>query len=306
MVVVSSLSKRRTNSRNGQNQEHKRETTRLQLTINSLSEEKEKLASEKEDLEAQLKDAEQKEKESRARVQALEQEHQSLLGKLAHIKETLAPRLEADKQLRQRVGELTSQLEATERELEQTRQSLMQQDEEMSRLLIQKDHEISLLQRQLEQCQLEREEYQVVASENEVKRDQLEKECERLRNELQKTQEDMAKERQERELERTSLSNLQTVLEEFQASKFASLHVSPHPGRYRFVFITFCCGLAKDAEIRAAVEHIERQLEIAKKSWAEYQERARVAEVIIRRKLAITSMLIHKDQRMHWNNTSRM
>lgn len=37
--------------------------------------------------------------------------------------------------------------------------------------------------------------------------------------------------------------------------------------------------VAKDAEVRAAVEHIERQLEVAKKSWAEYQERARVAEV---------------------------
>lgn len=39
--------------------------------------------------------------------------------------------------------------------------------------------------------------------------------------------------------------------------------------------------IAKDAEVRAAVEHIERQLEVAKKSLAEYQERARVAEVTL-------------------------
>lgn len=37
--------------------------------------------------------------------------------------------------------------------------------------------------------------------------------------------------------------------------------------------------LAKDAEMQAAVEHIERQLDVAKKSWAEYEERAHVAEV---------------------------
>lgn len=41
----------------------------------------------------------------------------------------------------------------------------------------------------------------------------------------------------------------------------------------------FYLCVAKDAEVRAAVEHIERQLDVAKKSWAEYQERARVAEV---------------------------
>ncbi|OAD79884.1 hypothetical protein PHYBLDRAFT_121519 [Phycomyces blakesleeanus NRRL 1555(-)] len=59
-------------------------------------------------------------------------------------------------------------------------------------------------------------------------------------------------ENEENESERASLANLQTVLEEFQATK--------------------------DAEIRAAVEHIERQLESAKISLAEYQSRAQVAE----------------------------
>lgn len=33
--------------------------------------------------------------------------------------------------------------------------------------------------------------------------------------------------------------------------------------------------------MRAAVEHIERQLAVAKKSWAEYEERAHTAEVIL-------------------------
>jgi hypothetical protein len=31
--------------------------------------------------------------------------------------------------------------------------------------------------------------------------------------------------------------------------------------------------------MQAAVEHIERQLDVAKKSWVEYEERAHVAEV---------------------------
>lgn len=33
--------------------------------------------------------------------------------------------------------------------------------------------------------------------------------------------------------------------------------------------------------MQAAVEHIERQLAVAKKSWVEYEERARAAEVIL-------------------------
>lgn len=38
-------------------------------------------------------------------------------------------------------------------------------------------------------------------------------------------------------------------------------------------------SIAKDAEMQAAVEHIERQLSVAKKSWKEYEERAHAAEV---------------------------
>lgn len=39
--------------------------------------------------------------------------------------------------------------------------------------------------------------------------------------------------------------------------------------------------IAKDAEMQAAVEHIERQLLVAKKSWKEYEERAHAAETAL-------------------------
>lgn len=36
--------------------------------------------------------------------------------------------------------------------------------------------------------------------------------------------------------------------------------------------------IAKDAEMQAAVEHVQKQLDVAKKSWKEYEERANTAE----------------------------
>jgi GH15 family glucan-1,4-alpha-glucosidase len=48
--------------------------------------------------------------------------------------------------------------------------------------------------------------------------------------------------------------------------------------------------IAKDAEMQAAVEHIERQFAVAKKSWAEYEERAHTAEVIYKIYIACPDM----------------
>lgn len=61
---------------------------------------------------------------------------------------------------------------------------------------------------------------------------------------------------------------------------------------FSFSFFFFFM-LAKDSEIRAAVEHIERQLDVAKKSWLEYQERARVAEVRRKKNSTAVDYQIH-------------
>ncbi|KAL0141738.1 Golgi matrix protein [Mucor lusitanicus] len=250
----------------------KRQITQLNITINELTDEKERAITEKEDisgqleqltaLEAQIKElesrlatTEKEKKESQDREKQLSKEHQSLLGKLSHIKETLTPRLEQDKQLRQKVSELTQELESTRQELEQSRSDMMLRDQESSQQIESLDQEITQLSRKLENVQQEREEYEAMAM-------QLDAECNQVREQLKSSQLELSQlkshmesEKLEYENEKASLANLQTVLEEFQATK--------------------------DAEMQAAVEHIERQLAVAKKSWAEYEERAHIAEAAL-------------------------
>ncbi|KAF7723609.1 hypothetical protein EC973_001803 [Apophysomyces ossiformis] len=234
----------------------KRQITQLQLSNNEMMEQNDKLTTDKEELERRLKECEETAKriseESELKIAALKQEHKSLLDKLAHIKNTLAPRLEADKQLRLRNTELTTELETTQQELEHLRRDLLTRDEETGQIIAQKERDMSQLQMRLEKVQREREEVEMMAMQMDARRSQLEEQAESTQSELRRLQTRLQEEQEEKESERASLANLQTVLEEFQATK--------------------------DAEIRAAVEHIERQLEVAKKSWNEYQERARVAE----------------------------
>ncbi|KAI8384897.1 uncharacterized protein BYT42DRAFT_544720 [Radiomyces spectabilis] len=239
-------------------QDLKRQVTRLQLDINKLSEEKAELEMQMEevgqvkDLQERLEEAERQKKESEERVVSLQAEHQSLLNKLAHIKETLMPRLEADKQLRHKVDELTEELNSVQRALEDTRKEMVMRDEETSQQLAQRERDFTQLERHYVKAQQERDEWKMMAMQMEPRCYQAEEQLQQTENELERLKTQLAEERQETESERTSLANLQTVLEEFQATK--------------------------DAEIRAAVEHIERQLDIARKNWTEYQEKARVAE----------------------------
>ncbi|KAI9323078.1 hypothetical protein BX666DRAFT_1834533, partial [Dichotomocladium elegans] len=153
------------------------------------------------------------------RIKSLQHEHQTLLGKLSNIKETLAPRLEADRQLRQRVNELTMQLEESEYNLSQARADMVKREAEMSDQITQKERDINHLQSMIEQFHREREEWQANAMQADVYRNQLEEQNQVLQAEMESFQQQRAKEREEQELERASLSNLQTVLEEFQASE---------------------------------------------------------------------------------------
>lgn len=142
------------------------------------------------------------------------------MGKLHHIKETLTPRLEQDKQLRQKVSELTHELEITTRELERSRSDMMMRDEESSNEIEKQEHLITQLSNRLENVQREREEYEMMAMQLDAQCSQVQDQLESSNEELEKLKEIIASEQLKHESERSSLANLQTVLEEFQASKF--------------------------------------------------------------------------------------
>lgn len=144
------------------------------------------------------------------------------MGKLHHIKETLTPRLEQDKQLRQKVSELTHELEITTRELERSRSDMMMRDEESSNEIEKQEHLITQLSNRLENVQREREEYEMMAMQLDAQCSQVQDQLESSNEELEKLKEIIASEQLKHESERSSLANLQTVLEEFQASKFFS------------------------------------------------------------------------------------
>ncbi|KAI8646372.1 hypothetical protein BD408DRAFT_410120 [Parasitella parasitica] len=254
--------------------ELKRQITMLNIKINEITDEKERAITEKEKisgqleqltslqgqikhLESKLSTTEKEKKDIQEREKQLSKEHQSLLAKLSNIKETLAPRLEQDKQLRQQVSELKQELESTSRALHQTRSDMMLRDQESSQQIESSDKEISQLCRKLEQMQQEREEYEAMAMQLDAECSQLREHLESSKLELSQLKAQMESEQIENESEKASLANLQTVLEEFQATK--------------------------DAEMQAAVEHIERQLAVAKKSWTEYEERAHIAEAALSR-----------------------
>ncbi|CEG79054.1 hypothetical protein RMATCC62417_13568 [Rhizopus microsporus] len=240
----------------------KRQITQLNITNNELSEEKEKLSSEKEELESQveslerqLSDAKNDLIESQNKRDSLYKEHQSLIGKLAHIKETLTPRLEQDKQLREKVSELTNQLDTANQQLEDCQAQLNIKEQEHLEEQERQQRSIRNLSQQVEELRTKCEEYESMTMEMDVQCSQVQEKLQKTQAELEALKIKLATEQAERESEKTSLTNLQTVLEEFQATK--------------------------DAEMQAAIEHIQKQLDVAKKSWKEYEQRALTAEAAL-------------------------
>ncbi|KAI9026444.1 hypothetical protein CLU79DRAFT_47038 [Phycomyces nitens] len=211
----------------------RRQLAQLQMTINSLSEEKEAFGNQKDQLESALEskaeleekkrelerlleESEQKKREKEENLANLSKEHQSLLAKLSHIKENLMPRLEADKQLRFRVEELTSELQTAHHELEQSRSDMLMRDNEMAERMAQKEHKIGQLQIWIEEVQSKREEFEAMAMQVDAERSQLEDRLQYTELELARLKKQLMEEGEEKESERASLANLQTVLEEFQ------------------------------------------------------------------------------------------
>lgn len=209
----------------------KRQITQLNITNNELSEEKEKLSSEKEELESQveslerqLSDAKNNLTESENKRDSLYKEHQSLIGKLAHIKETLTPRLEQDKQLREKVSELTNQLDTANQQLEDCQAQLNIKEQEHLEEQERQQRAIRNLSQQVEELRTKCEEYESMTMEMDVQCSQVQEKLQKTQTELEALKIKLAKEQAERESEKTSLTNLQTVLEEFQASRMIYTH----------------------------------------------------------------------------------
>ncbi|KAI8062598.1 hypothetical protein BC940DRAFT_261691 [Gongronella butleri] len=185
-------------------------------------------------------------------VERLQREHQALLDRIGHLKDTLAPRLEQDKQLRHRVAELTTELEQAKANVDEMRATLVAREQAAAQQLDTNEKHLTQLQRRVETLQGERDELEMHAMDLDARSHQIQQEYEATLAELTRCKKQMEIDMESSASERASLLNLQSVLEEFQAGK--------------------------DAEVQAAVEHMERQLDLAKKSWAEYEERARIAE----------------------------
>ncbi|KAI8097576.1 uncharacterized protein BX664DRAFT_82426 [Halteromyces radiatus] len=231
------------------------EVQKYQEELAKAQAERQSLLDKIKELEEKLGTSEKARQQSQEQVERLQQEHQALLDKISHIKDTLAPRLEADKQLRVKVTELTAELDQTKQHLEEMRSTMVARDEESSRQLENKERHLYQLQVRFEKLQAEKEELDISTMQLDARCHQLEDQKSAVMAELDRIKKQMADELHSSASERASLENLQSVLEEFQT--------------------------IKDAEIRAAVEHIERQLEVAKKSWMEYEERARLAETAL-------------------------
>ncbi|KAJ2955918.1 hypothetical protein NQZ79_g8157 [Umbelopsis isabellina] len=281
--------------------ELKRQVTSLQLQINQLNDEREQLQSDKDSLQERLSAATEGSEASeqmkltlddlngrlesvtgerdtaRKAIQDLEanllqvqnskshleKEHNSLLEKLSAMKNALGPRLQANqeenKKLREHNNELNEACEDLRRECEslqgentQLRNQLGARDQEASKEIGRLEKELSHLKHRVETLQSEREEWELRAMEESTQRVQIAEQLRNAMKDLEHANEEYRAQTEQRESERTSLANLQAVLEEFQTSK--------------------------ELEIRSAVERMEHQLETAKTSLAEYQERATVAE----------------------------
>ncbi|RUS26473.1 hypothetical protein BC938DRAFT_470731, partial [Jimgerdemannia flammicorona] len=207
----------------------------------------------------------------------LSKDYNAILERLMDMKNALAPKLQADleesRQLRQRLASLTSdhadlqqtatqlrvelgaahdRLEQTTLELAQLRTHLLESSQEAAREVGEREDELRAAQVRLDRVQREKEEWELLAMEERGTKEQVLRRCRQLEKEAETHRVEVELVVKEREREAESLTNLQAVLEEFQA--------------------------AKESEIRFAVEGLQRQLNTANTSLQEFQRRALSAE----------------------------
>ncbi|KZT00503.1 uncharacterized protein LAESUDRAFT_802663 [Laetiporus sulphureus 93-53] len=218
---------------------------------------------------------------------ALALQYRNLLSKLTAMRTTVANKLKQDAEELDRQDQLVQQLTARNDDLTQTvetlKAELIASNEEAnrasreleamrSRALQESAHESHMreqelreTQAELEQCRMERDEWEQKALQEHIAADEARSTLANLRREIEV--ERTAKEMAETELgvEREKCTNLQSVLEDFQA--------------------------AKDHDLEQATKDYESQLQAATQSLAEFKHRALNAELQLEESSTDTSRL---------------
>lgn len=133
-----------------------------------------------------------------------------------------------------------------------------------------RERELRETQAELERCKLERDEWERSAMQEKVAADEARLSLEELRRDLEVEREARLRGMSELEAEQEKASNLQSVLEDFQAGIHRSL-IKPGLALKRL--------LAKDHELQQAIKEHESQLVQITQSLAEFKHRAHTAEV---------------------------
>ncbi|KAI0760481.1 hypothetical protein C8Q74DRAFT_1207886 [Fomes fomentarius] len=218
---------------------------------------------------------EQELQQTREEKDALATQYRNLLAKLTTMRTTLGNKLKQDAEELDRQEQLVQQLTVQNDDLTATvetlKSELIASNEEAERASKEleamrsralhdssqetflRERELRELQAELEQCRIERDEWEQKALQEHVSADDARTTADALRRDLEVEREARQRAETSLEVEREKCSNLQSVLEDFQASK--------------------------DHDLRQAVKEYESQLVQVTQSLAEYKSRALNAEL---------------------------
>ncbi|KAG5634220.1 hypothetical protein H0H81_002828 [Sphagnurus paluster] len=212
---------------------------------------------------------------TREEKDTLATQYRNLLAKLTTMRTTLGNKLKQDAEELDRREQLVQQLTAQNDDLASTvetlKEELITSHEEAERAAheldimrgraleenaqesLLRERELRETQTELERCRMEREEWERTAMQERALVDDFKSSVEAYKRELELEREARERELVELELEREKSTNLQSVLQDFQA--------------------------AKDHELKQAVKEYESQLTTVTRSLAEFKHRALNAEL---------------------------
>ncbi|KAI0754302.1 hypothetical protein C8Q80DRAFT_1094324 [Daedaleopsis nitida] len=218
---------------------------------------------------------EQELQRTREEKDALATQYRNLLAKLTTMRTTLGNKLKQDAEELDRQEQFVQQLtvqnedlaatvetlkfeliasneeaERASRELETMRSRALHDSSQETFL---RERELRELQAELEQCRIERDEWEQKALQEHVSADEARTTADAFRRDLELERETRHRSETSLEVEREKCANLQSVLEDFQASK--------------------------DHDLKQAVKDFESQLNQVTQSLAEYKSRALNAEL---------------------------
>ncbi|KIY47386.1 hypothetical protein FISHEDRAFT_27774, partial [Fistulina hepatica ATCC 64428] len=224
-------------------------------------------------------------KRTREEKDALAAQYHNLLAKLTNMRTTLGNKLKQDAEELDRREQQIQQLSAQNEDLESTvttlRDELVTSNAEGQRAAdeldalrarsfqesthesLRRERELREAQMELERCRMERDEWERAALQERVRGEGLDSMVESMQHDLELEREAREREADELQRERENATNLQSVLQDFQA--------------------------AKDHELRQAVKDHESQLLQATQSLAEFKHRALTAEVELEESRATTA-----------------